>query len=204
MSAGVGELMAYYLRTDEAEEAVSAIEMVSESVTMAKSDIYRWKWALIALHSGVQGFMVLALRGGNGLAALKDEVAAAWLEAHEKNRPYPEERLDTYENLYKKVKSDRMLMYGHSKKFVPVGTQGGSINRLKDLRDEFIHFVPKGWSLEVSGLPTLFADCLDFIDFLGWDCGNVLWHDAALESRAKAAIASTRDALNDVKALYEV
>ena len=196
--------MAHYLRTDEAEEAVSAIEMVSESVAMAKSDIYRWKWALIALHSGVQGFMVLALRGGNGLAALKDEVAAAWLDAHEKNGPYPEERLDSYENLYKKVKSDRMLMYVHSKKFVPVGTQGGSINKLKDLRDEFIHFVPKGWSLEVSGLPALFADCLDFVDCLGWGCGNVLWYDAALESRAKAAITSTRSALNDLKVLYGV
>jgi hypothetical protein len=127
VNSNVGELVAHYLRTDEAEEAVSAIEMVSESVTMAKSDIYRWKWALIALHSGVQGFLVLAPRGGNGLAALKDEVAAAWLEAHEKNGPYPEERLDSYENLYKKVKSDRMLMYGHSKKFVPVGARGGSI-----------------------------------------------------------------------------
>ena len=178
--------------------------MVSESVARAKTDIYRWKWALVALHSAVQGFMVLALRGGNGLAALKDDVAAAWLEAYEKQQPLPEERLDSYENLYKKIKSDRMLMYGHSKTFVPTGSQGGSINKLNDLRDDFIHFVPKGWSLEVTGLPRLFGDCLDVIEFLGWESGNVLWHEAELESRAKVAMASARAAIAEVKALYGV
>jgi len=200
----VGEIVTHYLRTDEAEEAISAIEMVSESVAGAKADIYRWKWALIALHSAVQGFMVLALRGSNGLAVLKDDVAAAWLDAHDKNLLLPEERLDNYENLYKKAKGDRMLIYGHSKRFVPSGSQGGSINKLKDLRDDFIHFVPKGWSLEISGLPRIFADCLDFIEFLGWECGNVLWHEAALESRAKVAIGSARAAIAEVKALYGV
>ena len=196
--------MTHYLRTDEVEEAISAIEMVAESVAGAKSDIYRWKWALIALHSAVQGFMDLALRSSNGLAALKDDVAAAWLEAYENNQSLPQEGLDSYENLYKKVKGDRMLIYVHSKKFVPNGSQGRSINKLKDLRDEFIHFVPKGWSLEVSGLPQIFADCLDFIEFLGWQSGNVLWHEAALESRAEGAIGSARAAIGEVKALYGV
>jgi len=196
--------MAHYLRTDEVEEAISATEMVAESVAAVKVDIYRWKWALIALHSAVQGFMVLALRGSNGLVALKDDVAAAWLDAYEKNLPLPEERLDSYENLYRKVKGDRMLIYGHSKKFVPNGSQGSSINKLKDLRDDFIHFVPKGWSLEVSGLPRIFGDCIDFIEFLGWECGNVLWHEAAFESRARIAIGSARAAIVEVKGFYGV
>jgi hypothetical protein len=196
--------VAHYLRTDEAEEAVSALEMVSESLAGVKSDIYRWKWALIALHSAVQGFMVLALRGGNGLSALKDDVAAAWLEAYEKGTPLPQERLESYENLYRKIKGNRMLIYVHSKKFAPKGTQGGSINKLKDLRDDFIHFVPRGWSLEVSGLPRLFADCLDVIEFLGWDCGNVLWHEAAVEARAKNAISSARVSLQQLSVSYGV
>lgn len=193
-----------YLETDEAEEAVSALETVSESLARARSDLYRWKWVLIALHNAVQGFMVLALRGGNGLSALKDDVAAAWLEAYEKNTPLPAERLDSYENLYKKIKGNRMLMFGHSKKFAPKGSQGASINKLKDLRDEFIHFVPRGWSLEVSGLPRLASDCLDVIDFLGWECGNVLWHEPNVESRAKAAISSARASLTDLKKIYGV
>jgi hypothetical protein len=93
-------------------------------------------------------------------------------------------------------------MYGHSRKFVPRGSQGGSINQLKVFRDDFIHFVPKGWSLEVSGLPRLFGDCLDLIEFLGWKSGNVVWHEAELESRTKAAMASAREAIAEVKTLY--
>jgi hypothetical protein len=196
--------MTHYLHTDEVEEAISAIEMVAESVAGVKADIYRWKWALIALHSAVQGFMVLALRGSNGLAALKDDVAAEWLDAYEKHLPLPKERLDSYKNLYKKVKGDRMLLFGHRKKFVPNGGQGGSINKLKELRDDFIHFVPKGWSLEVSGLPRIFADCLDFIEFLGWECGNVPWHETTLESRGKVAMGSARKAIAEVSVLYGV
>lgn len=97
-----------------------------------------------------------------------------------------------------------MLIYTNSEKFVPNGSQGCSIKELNDLRNEFIHFVPKGWSLEVSELPRIFTDCLDFIEFLGWECGNVLWHEAALESRAKVAIGSARAAIVEVKALYGV
>jgi hypothetical protein len=194
--------MLHCLRTDETEEAVSAIEMVSESIMMVEADIYRWKWALVALHSAVQGFMVLALRGGNGLAVLRDDVASAWLGAHEMNAPYPEDRLDTYDNLYRKVKSDCMLMYTHSKKFVPVGSQSSSIKGLKHLRNQLIHFVPRGWLLECSGLPALFSDCLDLIDFLGWECGNVIWLQHPLESRAKAAIVSTRSAIFRLRQIY--
>jgi len=66
------------------------------------------------------------------------------------------------------------------------------VHQLKDLRDDFIHFVPKGWSLEVSGLPTLCQDCLAIIEFLGWDCGNVIWYEPNVEARAKNALSRAR------------
>jgi hypothetical protein len=56
-----------YLRTDEAEEAVSSLESAAEFLAAVRSDPYRWTWVILALHSAVQGFMILALRGGNGL-----------------------------------------------------------------------------------------------------------------------------------------
>ena len=68
-----------WLRTNEAEESVSSLEMVVQSLSNVESDWYQWKWAILALHSSLQGFMVMALRGSNGLNCLKDEVAAEWL-----------------------------------------------------------------------------------------------------------------------------
>ena len=81
-----------------------------------------------------------------------------------------------------------MKFYVHSKAFIPMGTQGESIKTLNRLRNEFIHFVPKGWSLDVSGLPHLFLDCFNIIEFLGWECNNIIWHDENAEGRAKQAL----------------
>ena len=78
--------MELFLRTDETEEAISAPEMLSEITPFLVKDIYRWKWAIIATHNALQGFMVLALRHGNGLLALKDKIAAEWLKAYREGR----------------------------------------------------------------------------------------------------------------------
>ncbi|MCZ2074154.1 MAG: hypothetical protein LC130_04035 [Bryobacterales bacterium] len=187
-----------YLRTDEAEEAVSSLEATAEFLQMTRSDLYRWKWVILALHSAAQGFMVLALRGGTGLLALQDDVAAAWLTAYENEKPYPTEKLDSFLNLYKKVKSDRARLFSHSRSFVPKGTEGRSIRKLNNLRNEFIHFTPKGWSLELAGLPRVCAETLNMIEFLHRESGNILLHDENLIGRIDAAIRSIRRSLGNV------
>lgn len=164
----------YYLRTDELVEAVKGLEMFLSNIRKVKKDLYFWKWAIIALHNSVQGFMVCALRGTNGLSVLTPECAKAWLEAYENNTTYPKEiLLDDFLNLYKKIKGKYMLQYVHSKKFVPMGQEGRSIKRLNRLRNEFIHFTPQGRSLKVSGLPQLCGDVLKIIDFLVNSSGNI-------------------------------
>lgn len=75
----------YYLRTDELVEAVKGLEMFLSNIRKVKKDLYFWKWAIIALHNSVQGFMVCALRGTNGLSVLTPKCAEAWLEAYENN-----------------------------------------------------------------------------------------------------------------------
>ena len=79
-------------------------------------------------------------------------------------------------------------MYDISRPFKPSGTQERSIGQLNRLRNEFIHFVPKGWSLEVSGLPQIVGDCLNAISFLVFECGNVIWHETALETQTRVLI----------------
>jgi len=157
--------MELYLRTDETEEAISALEMLSEITPFLVKDIYRWKWAIIATHNALQGFMVLALRHGNGLLALKDKIAAEWLKAYRDGGKRPVEKLDNFLNLYKKVKSDRMKCYGHSKKLIAKSDHNWAVNKLNELRNEFVHFVPKGWSLELIGLPEICLNCLEIIEF---------------------------------------
>jgi len=196
--------MERWLRTDELEEATSALETTVESLRRAREDLYQWKWVILALHNSVQGFMVLALRGSHGLHTLRAEDAERWVRAHESGGPYPTDlKLDRFLNLYAKVKGDAMHMYVHSRTFVSVGTQDRSVRKLNALRNEFIHFVPQGWSLEVTGLPSICLDCLTTVGFLGWRSGNVLWSSEMNEARARQAMDRAIAEASRLKREYE-
>lgn len=192
----------HWLRTDEYEEAISALEAASEWIGRIDTKMDYWKWVILAVHNATQGFMVLALRGSDGLRPLRKDVAAAWLEAYRESSEYPVEKLDSFLDLYKKVKSDTMLFFVHSKKFAPVGSQDRSIKKLNSLRNDFIHFLPKSWSLEVSGLPQICIDCLALVEFLGWECGNIAWHEEKHHSRAQKTLDASRELLKALERTY--
>ncbi len=88
-----------------------------------------------------------------------------------------------------------MLIYGHSLKFQPTGTQDGSVKFLNRLRNQFVHFTPMVWALELEGLPAIFVDSLDIAEFLAWQSNNVFWTDAELKNRVKLAFTSARKSL---------
>jgi hypothetical protein len=192
-----------YLQTDEAEEAVSALEMAEALLATVSDDAYQWKWAIISLHNAAQGFMLLSLRGSNGFDVISKKDAQAWTVAIAAGKTPPAaRRLETYLTLYSRTKGPRMQKFVNSRRFTPVGEQDNSIKRLNSLRNEFIHFLPKGWSLEVSGLPDLFSDVLAYIEFLGWACGNVVWAEPGLELRAQAALGTARIEVDRLAAVY--
>jgi len=138
--------------------------------------------------------MVLALWNGNGLRALRDNVAEKWLKAHRSGAPYPAEKLDEFLNLYAKVKTRRGAKAG----FSPGPTHDGSLRRLNSFRNEFIHFTPKGWSLELALLPPVSRDTLDLIAFLGWTSNQILWHKQSHVRRGKSAVYQMRHILQSL------
>jgi len=199
----MGRKSSTFLRTDEYEEAVSALEAAADFVESVLRDQYRWKWALIATHNAVQGFMVLALRRGSGLLALRDDVAAKWLKAYNQKKPLPREKLDNFLNLYAKVKTDEAAGYVHSKPFVPGRSHDWSMKKLNQFRNEFIHFVPKGWSLELVGLPAISLDCLSVARFLHDEGGNIMWNKVTFRRRADRAFRRAANALGQLDRAYK-
>lgn len=192
-----------WLRTDEYEEAVSAVEATADFAGTVVEDQYRWKWVLIAVHNAVQGFMVLALRRGSGLLVLHDDVAAQWLKAYRESKPIPKEKLDSFLNLYSKVKTTAAAGYVHSRPFVAGPSHNRSMEKLNEFRNDFIHFVPKGWSLELAGLPAICMDCLSVARFLHSDGGNIIWTTVALQRRADLAFRRAIKALSRADRAYK-
>ena len=148
--------------------------------------------------------MVLALKGSGGLNILTKECAQRWIAAERRdNDVFPERKLDNFLNLYKKIKRARlMMMFVDSQPFKPHGTQTESVKMLHKLRNNYIHFLPMGWLLGVHGLPRVAADCLDIIEFLAFECGNMLWHDPHLERKTKDLVAQVKSHLATLNELY--
>lgn len=192
-----------YLRTDHWTDAVASLEAAQEFCARITLDEHQWKWVLIATHSTVQGFMALALEQGNGLLVLKDDIAAKWLKAHESGKPYPEEKMDFFLSLYEKVKSDVVCRYHGSKRFIAEPSHDYSMKKLNELRNNYIHFRPKGWSIELAGLPSVALNCLEIAKFLAFDSFTIIWHDGDLRNRAERAFAVVQAELKVIETLYE-
>jgi hypothetical protein len=193
---------ARYLRTNEHEEAVRSLEYAAVQASLITNDPYNWKWVLISMHNAVQGFMVLSLWNGNGLLSLRPDVAAKWLKANESGASYPAEWLDSFLNLYRKVKDQTSFHVVGAGPFCATGTHDKSMERLNEFRNEFIHFTPKGWSLELAGLPSICLDALDLIQFFGWNSTAILWHKKSYVMRSKRAVKHLQKSLTSLSLDY--
>jgi hypothetical protein len=147
--------------------------------------------------------MVVAIRDTAGLSPLPDNLAAAWLRAYRCGLPTPEERLDKFLNLYKKIKRENIAALVQGRPFTSSGTQGSSVKLLNRLRNQFVHFLPASWSLEAIGLPHMCLDCLAVIKHLARDYRDLLWRDEKYVQRIDAAVGSAGPLLEALKREYE-
>jgi len=179
------------MRTDEREDVLSSLKMFNDSIDKALQEEAYWKWAVISIHSSVQSLMAFHLGFGNDLLVMRQQDAEAWLEAHENETDYPEVQMDGFLNLYKKIKKHEILGY----KFTPQGQEGRSVKRINTLRNEFIHFMPKGWSIEVTYMTEVFSDCLNIIERLGIGLSN-RWEDEEQKTEFEGLVKKAKGKLH--------
>jgi hypothetical protein len=197
--------MENWLMTDETQEAILALQLTREQLShLASSGSHHyWNWVIVGLHHALQSFMVLALSPNNYLNVLTEKDAKAELAGYQQgHRKYSEPKLDKFINLYKKIKSDRMKIYIDSKPFNPNHTQDRSVEKLNALRNDFIHFVPKSWAIEVNGLLQIAEDCINIIAFLAFESGNVAWHDVDLKEQTQDLVRTIGYEIAKIKQVY--
>lgn len=181
------------MRTDEREDIIASMKLFIDALDRAKSDTSYFKWAAISLHSATQSIMAFHLGFGNDLLVMSQEDAEAWLAAHHVNTEYPETQMDSFLNLYKKVKKHEILEY----KFIPKGQEGASIKKLNILRNEFIHFMPKGWSIEIAYMLEIFDDCLNIIKDIGAGPISDRWEEDAQAETFNTLVAESIDKVHE-------
>ncbi|HSO12876.1 MAG TPA: hypothetical protein VLT51_10920, partial [Anaerolineales bacterium] len=166
----------HWLHTDDKSDIIASLSMLLVALEQARGDITMWKWVVIATHGALQGAIACHLRGvGNNLLVAKQDDAEAWLRAHDQGTAHPKMMMDWFPNLYDKLKHTEIDGY----KFTPQGNQGRSIKKINEYRNDFVHFMVNGFSLEISGIPGMCKDCLDVINELDKHTLHVRWRDEA-------------------------
>ena len=184
-----------WLRTDEIEEFIDALEHSAKLAEQLPVDLKNWKWIIISLHSALQGACVCALRGRDtaGVTMLtKKSWKEVWhhLDVESRKNPnakMPAERLARLLDLFKRVRDPALLPPPHT-----LTADNGAIKdieKLNALRNDFIHFVPKGLSLELSGMPRIVRNVTEAIEHLAVS-HPTFWHhlDEVLQNRISNAL----------------
>jgi hypothetical protein len=161
-----------YFQTSEAEDVLGSLRHLKLCLAETEHDPQAWKWVVLSLFSAAQGAIVCHAAGTTQIECLTKDSATkvlAWLE--NPVGTMPDEKLAGPDTLFKRMNGT----------FTDIPPCGGVIptaprtakafQRIKHLRDDFLHFRPKGWSIEkdyvkheIATLSVLLRD----IDDRGW------------------------------------
>lgn len=161
-----------WIRIDERLDLIGSIKVFNHFANQSCNDECCLKWSIFSLHSALQSAMAFHLSIGDYLEVMRPKDKIKYLRADKENTEYPNCRMDSFLNLFKKIQSNKSLYT----QFNPTNKQIWSIKKINNLRNQFTHFMPQFWSVEVSGIREIFRDCLDIIKFLG-DNNKPRWWD---------------------------
>jgi len=146
------EITPKYLRLTEEINALDYLEKFYFFLSQTNSDIMAWKWVIIALHGALYGFAICACKGSSFKNVLNKRIKR-------KNH------LITFDKALELCQDTNFMHMKKPLKLTP--QQNESVQKLsKLLRDEFVHYVPKNWSIEIHGFPQIVLDVLEIIEFL--------------------------------------
>jgi hypothetical protein len=155
-----------FFRFDTETNAIDFLEKAIFFIKESETNPKNYKWVAISLFGALYGFAVCASRGtNNNSVCYKNKTG--------------EERLKSFDAIIKLCKNNRhMKMTSSSKHLVLTQEQGIAINILKDeIRNNFEHFLPKGWSIQIKIFHEVIPKILEVIHFLALETGNYVLLD---------------------------
>ncbi|ATC30997.1 hypothetical protein CA606_00780 [Caulobacter vibrioides] len=152
-----------WVETDEAEDVAGSVRHVLRCWPLTVDDPQAFKWTALALHAALQGACVCHLTTTcPPVGAVTERNAGEWLAWYERSRTDPDAKAPkTYlMDLPALLKTIRQPdTQGGGETSAGISLTDGELNWLlrfhNDLRNQFVHFSPQGWSIEISGLPGL-------------------------------------------------
>ncbi|MEM6905670.1 MAG: hypothetical protein AAF568_07225 [Pseudomonadota bacterium] len=151
------------------------MKLVEEQLALSAQEPARWKWVVIGLHNALTGVCVCALTQTDGSGVWKSkqekEFRAALYANDVSDTTDADEVLrdgfvESLKELLKRLEIHINLSqedcWRHGK-----DDRERYLRLLHSLRNDFTHFRPQAWSIELAGLPTMVAVIIDFIEEIG-------------------------------------
>lgn len=170
-----------YYRTSLKEEAIDYLDKLSlffDKTTTCKS---YWKWVIISLHGAIYHFMLLALRNTDGSGVWKNEIRNE--RGHIDFSKEDEMYLISFNEAFKRIQNEkRMGGYMNSKFYVSGKNINTAMEDLNEWRNSFVHYKPKGWSIEIKIFKNILKEVLPVLKFIVNDSGRVLLAEDEIKS----------------------
>jgi len=185
-----------YLRIDEKENAIDSLHRAVEFLKNTKNNLYDWKWFIIAFHHATHCFMLVSLQN--------TDLSGIWEEPviRRSNGLIDifncRNRLISFMKAFEWIQDqERMGGYINAKPFPAKPYHRDSMEHLNDrLRNEFIHYRPKGWSVHNQYFMNVVKPVLEIIEFLVFESGRCLFDDGQRE-QIKSDINQMRNLFED-------
>ncbi|MES2096781.1 MAG: hypothetical protein V4459_08460 [Pseudomonadota bacterium] len=187
-----------WVQTDEAEDVAGSLRHALRATAWTADDPQAWKWVALALHSALQGACVCHLTMTMApVGAVTERNAGEWLTYFEASRSDPGARapktyLMALPDLLKAIRKPNSA--GDRSNDAGIAISDAEIAWLRrfhdTVRNQFTHFEPMAWSLEVSGVPAiaaLVARIVGEIAAVGWGFRHQdrAWHERLTRDLAR-------------------
>lgn len=135
--------------------ALDYLEKAYRYICETENDPIAWKWVILSLHSALYGFAICACQGTNPENVIKKT---------NKGREF----LISFDEALKRCQYPRSPdYYGSGQPLILSQKQTQSMKMMKEtFRNNFEHYKPIHWSIELHGMPQMAIDILDMIRFL--------------------------------------
>ncbi|PCJ41030.1 MAG: hypothetical protein COA81_07770 [Alphaproteobacteria bacterium] len=159
-----------YLRTTEFNDVLYSLQHCKKCLEGTSENVQNWKWVIISTQAALQGAYVCHLNDTAQLNVLSTKSAEKWLTwyndpKNNKSNP-PNCYIDYFKELHEKI---RMGFPNAGQAITYSNIQNDAVNLLIDLRNQFTHFSPCGWSIELLGLPNMTLRCMEIIELIEKD-----------------------------------
>ena len=170
------KVRAKYLKLTDEKNALDFLEKAYFFISKTETDVFAWKWVVLCLHSALYGFLIAALKGTD------------WQNVVYKTKKYY--KLISFNEALKRCQDpNEMRKTVFSQHLHLNQEEKDAIKLLKEtLRNNFEHYIPKGWFIELHGLPNMCLQVLSVISFLALETRNYQNLNTTMRRKIKSYI----------------